>query len=76
MKQIVLLVVFMIISIMTLNGQNSPLLINYQGFLTDSDNIQVNGIRKHLGRFIDINDAIAAYVTASIKNGFHENHGS
>ena len=44
MKQIVFLVIFLIISVLTLNGQNSPSVINYQGFLTDSDNIQVNGM--------------------------------
>lgn len=44
MKQIVFFVVFMILSILTLTGQNSPSLINYQGFLTDSEDIQVNGI--------------------------------
>jgi len=44
MKQIVFLVIFLIISVLSLNGQNSPSVINYQGFLKDSDNIQVNGL--------------------------------
>ena len=37
--------------------------------------IKVNGKRKFLGRFDDINDAALARKNAEIKYGFHRNHG-
>lgn len=43
MKKIAIFTVLMVLSVLTLKGQNSPSVINYQGFLTDTENSQVNG---------------------------------
>lgn len=43
MKKIAIVTVLMVLSVLTLIGQNSPTVINYQGFLTDSENSQING---------------------------------
>lgn len=37
--------------------------------------IRVNSVRKHLGYFDDINEAIKARKQAEIEHGFHANHG-
>jgi hypothetical protein len=37
--------------------------------------IRVNGKRKHLGRFVKIEDAIAARKAANRKYNYHKNHG-
>jgi hypothetical protein len=37
--------------------------------------ITVNQKQKHLGNFLDFNDAVEARKAAEIKYGFHENHG-
>ena len=39
-------------------------------------NIRIDGKRKHLGRFVSFDDAVAARVSANIKYGFHFNHGN
>ena len=38
-------------------------------------NIRVDGAKKHLGSFNVLEDAVAARQAASIKYGYHENHG-
>ncbi len=43
MKKIVIVTVLVVLSVFTLIGQNSPSVINYQGYLTDTVNSQVNG---------------------------------
>ena len=37
--------------------------------------IEVNGKRKHLGYFNVLEDAVAARQAASVKHGYHKNHG-
>jgi hypothetical protein len=37
--------------------------------------IWVDGVQKNLGRFNVLEDAVAARQAASIKHGFHDNHG-
>jgi hypothetical protein len=37
--------------------------------------ISINGKRKHLGYFKDIDDAIEARKNANIEYGYHANHG-
>lgn len=37
--------------------------------------IVVDGVRKHLGTFVSLDDAVAARKAAEQRHGFHENHG-
>lgn len=63
---------------MKINSNNSS---GHMGIVWDKarkkwqSSIVVNGRNKHLGRFSDITDAIAARKAAEIKYGYHKNHG-
>lgn len=47
----------------------------HKGDRTWQAQITLRGKRRHIGRFADFNDAVAARKAAEVKYGFHPNHG-